>query len=59
MQDSKKVMLLKEGGEEGQKTKVKGGAFENPCNTPVTRLAFNHLRLTTASNQTIKLLGIA
>jgi hypothetical protein len=41
MQDSKEVMLLKEEGEEGQKTKVKIGAFENPCNsnlaTPVTR----------------------
>jgi hypothetical protein len=60
MQDLKDVMLLKE--EEGQETKVKSGAFENPCNsnlaTPVTRVEFSHLRLTTASNQLIKLLGI-
>jgi hypothetical protein len=43
MQDSKEVMLLllEEEEEEGQETKVKSGAFENPCNsnlaTPVTR----------------------
>jgi hypothetical protein len=41
MQDLKEVMLLEEEEEEGQETKVKGGAFEHPCNsnlaTPVTR----------------------
>jgi hypothetical protein len=47
MQDSKEVVLLKEEEEERQKTKVKSGAFENPCNsnlaTPVTRVEFSHL----------------
>jgi len=37
MADSREVMLLKEEEEEeGQKTKVKSGAFENPC--PATRI---------------------